>query len=93
MIEEISLSDFVDEFAEEMKVQLQEDQMKWGYEWRKRGIWWGGLHQMDRFFLWVVDKYATQRHTNLDEFPWKKVACEALIGWVRETKKGWEIEE
>jgi hypothetical protein len=75
-----SLVKYVPAFAKEMKAQLISDEKRWGDTWIKRGINFSGQHQSTRFMLWFMDYYDTDQF----HIPWVKVACEAMICWVRE---------
>lgn len=84
----MQLSDFVDEFCEELKEQIEEDQKRWGDTWRHRPI----EGQVDRMMNRFRD-YQDQHNNGNTPMPWTKVAGEALIGWVRDNNPDYFLED
>jgi len=74
------LQEFIDEFAKALKIQLDNDEKRWGDTWRHRSV----EGQVDRVMAGFTN-YADQFNHGNKPFPWLKVAGEALIGYVRET--------
>lgn len=73
------LQDFIDEFCEGLKAQIDEDEQRWGETWRYRTV----EGQMDRMMTGFKD-YQDQHNLGGMPVPWLKIAGEALIGWVRD---------
>ena len=73
------LQDFIDEFCEELKAQIDADEKRWGDTWRYRSV----EGQMDRMMARFKD-YQDQHNLGGLPVPWLKIAGEALIGWVRD---------
>lgn len=71
--------DYIEEFTEALKCQLQLDDTKWGDTWKKRII--GG--QETRIFN-DIQNYRDQFENANKPVPWLKVAGLALIAWIRE---------
>jgi hypothetical protein len=84
----MKLTDYIKEFSEELDVQLREDEERWGDTWRKRPR----EGQVDRMMTRFKD-YQDQYNNAGTDFPWLKVAGEALIGWVRDNIDDWEVKE
>ncbi len=76
---EKTLADFVEEFAERLKAQLESDQLRWGDTWRQRPRENQEARGMARF----QDYYDQWKNAGIP-MPWLKIAGEALIAWVRE---------
>lgn len=77
--ENMELEEYIDEFVEELRVQLYEDGKRWGDTWKRRPR----KGQVDRAIVRFID-YQDQYNFGERSFPWLKVAGEALIGWVRD---------
>lgn len=76
-------TDFLNEFTEALRQQLEEDHERWADTWLERGLVWKGVTQEERFAAWVEDGIA-EHFVDGEPLPWLKFAGEALIGWVRE---------
>ena len=75
------LQDFISEFCEELIIQIDADEKRWGDTWRHRPI----EGQVDRMMARFKDYQDQHNYTVLNvPMPWLKIAGEALIGWVRE---------
>ncbi len=79
MPEEIRLTDYVDEFADALRAQLEADEKRWGDTWRHRPR----KGQEARMFVRFRD-YFEQYIRGGVELPLLKIAGEVLICWVRE---------
>jgi len=73
------LIEYFDEFTEELRKQIIEDNKRWGNTWIERGK----AGQEMRFYDWVSDKLENHYLEGLP-FPWLKIAGEAMIGYIRE---------
>lgn len=76
------LQDYLPEFAEALKNQLDEDEKHWGDTWQGRDISGQELRTEARF----IDYFAQFKNARVP-VPWLKIACGALICWVRERVK------
>ena len=77
------LPEYFSEFANDLEIQIIEDNKRWGNTWVERGLVWNGKSQEQRFFEWVIEKYLQYAHNN-KPFPWLKIAGEAMVGYIRE---------
>ena len=84
----MNLTDFVKEFSELLETQLREDEKRWGDTWRRRSK----KGQVDRMMARFGDYHDQFSYGYTKEFPWLKLAGEALIGWVRDNIDDWELE-
>ena len=71
-----------------MKKQLESDEKRWGDTWRRR-VRQGHEARIEANF----NNYFDQYRNGGNPVPWLKIACLALIAWIRETQEGWAIEE
>lgn len=58
--------------------QLKSDYLRWGDEWKKRGLRYKGQNQEERFFD-KIEEYMNDFHKNGTEMPWTKIIGEAHI--------------
>lgn len=77
---DVCLEGYVDEFSGLMKAQLASDRERWGDTWRHRTR----EDQERRVFGRIGDYFDQWAHGN-KPMPWLKIACLALIAWVRIT--------
>ena len=88
MLEEstMRLMEYLAPFVIALTDQLEQDQERWGNEWKKRPIepTDGYLHQNIRISARIGDYYREWKDDDTP-IPWLKVAGLAFIGWVRET--------
>jgi hypothetical protein len=83
------LTDYLPEFVDALKTQLDADQERWGDTWKKRGLLYEGRSQEQRFFTWLSN-IRDQHEEAGTPVPWLKVAGEALICWVRQEENSEE---
>ena len=81
------LTDYLPEFMDALRAQLDKDQERWGDTWKKRSI----IGQDDRVFSMFMDYYDQYKNANT-EIPYLKIAGEALICWVRKLELEKQIE-
>lgn len=74
-----NLIDYLPEFTEAMREQIAYDEVRWGNTWQQRPIEGQELRIKARY-----DDYFDQFKNAGNPVPWLKIACEALIAWVRE---------
>jgi hypothetical protein len=74
--------DYLPEFIEALKAQLEDDQKRWGDTWKQRPI----EGQEDRIFEHIASYWDQYRNANVP-VPWLKVAGLALIAWIRESER------
>lgn len=71
--------DYWSVFADNLHNQLQEDEKRWGDEWRNRSR----TGQESRIFARLFEYYFDHQQNN-KPIPWLKVAGLAMIAWIRE---------
>ena len=71
--------DFLDEFIDVIKENLDHGEIKWGDTWLHRTI--GGQEQ--RIQQYINDQFDRFHYTGRP-VQWEAIAGEALIGWIRE---------
>ena len=71
--------DYLDEFVEALKQELEEAEERWGNTWLARDK----DNQVDRIFE-RHDEYSDWLDGDSD-FPWLSVAGNAMIAWIRNT--------
>lgn len=76
------LTDYLPEFGEALKGQLEKDALRWGDTWKQRLI----VGQEERTFN-NFHNYEDQFKNANVPVNWLKVAGEALICWVREQEQ------
>ena len=76
------LIDYLPEFTEALKQQLEQDEKRWGETWKYRSI----EGQEERTFS-VFHNYEDQFNNANIPVNWLKVAGNALICWVREQEQ------
>ena len=81
------LPEYWKEFSDVVYEQLLNDYERWGDTWKQRGLIWSGQNQETRFKNWLEEKYDQWDENNVP-FPWKKIAGEACIGYIREEYLG-----
>ena len=74
--------DYMPEFVEALKAQLESDQKRWGNTWK------GRLRekQETRIFAHFDDYFDKWKNAGVS-IPWLKVAGLAMIAWIREQEK------
>jgi len=78
-LNDVLVADFIEEFAQALREQLQKDYERWGDTWRRRSR--DGQEQ--RAFARFED-YLDQFNNAGVPMPWLKITGEALIAWIRE---------
>ena len=78
-----ALPEYLPEFIDELRTQINSDNERWGDTWKERGLIWNNLTQEERFYSWMEEKYIAYKYDD-KPFPWLKVAGEAFIGLIRE---------
>lgn len=73
------LKDYLPQFFESIKVQLELDDARWGDTWKRRSRDGQELRVKARF-----DDYFDQFQNAGIPVPWMKIVGEALIAWVRD---------
>lgn len=73
------LIEYVPDFVDDLKGQLEKDNVRWGNTWQQRPREGQELRVKARF-----DDYFDQFVNAGMPVPWLKIAGEALIAWVRE---------
>lgn len=73
------LIDYLPEFFEAVKAQLEKDELRWGDTWRKRPF--EGHEQRTKA---CFDNYFDQFNATGVPVPWEKVVGNAFISWVQE---------
>ena len=95
----MKLLDYYLSFVETLRKQLEEDDKRWGDEWKKRPIKAGPsnplisisltqahwAHQNDRIYSRIKEYYDDWETGETETMPWLKIAGLAFIAWVRET--------
>ena len=84
-LKDIKLIDELRETAEDMEIQLFEDEKKWGDTWKERGLVHKGMNQETRFFYKMQDYYEGFVKEGVP-MPWAKILNEAHICLVIEKK-------
>ena len=77
-----TLLDYLPDFADALREQLERDQARWGDTWKLRPREGQELRGFARFH-----DYEDQFINGGKPIPWLKVAGEALIAWVREQEE------
>ncbi|MHC4748331.1 MAG: hypothetical protein ACYTFW_00510 [Planctomycetota bacterium] len=71
--------DFLDEFSEALKEQLESDELRWGDTWRQR------YKEGQEARIWEhIQTYFDQYRNAQVPIPWLKIAGLAMIAWIRE---------
>jgi hypothetical protein len=78
-MEQIKVTDFMEEFVEALTKQLESDYERWGDTWLERTK----LGQEHRVYE-VFDKYFDEWDEKGTPIPWLKVVGNAMIAWIRE---------
>lgn len=73
------LVEYIPEFTEALKAQIEADDKRWGDTWKTRPV----EGQEDRAFARFQDYYDQFKNAGTP-IPWLKIVGEALIAWVRE---------
>jgi len=76
------VEDYLPEFIEALKKQLQDDEKRWGDTWQKRPI--EGQEERTRA---TFNNYFDMFENGKTPIPWLKVAGNALICWIREYER------
>lgn len=84
-LKDVSLIDEIRETAEDLEIQLLEDEKKYGDTWKERGLTWKGMSQETRFFYKMQDYFGDYMNDGVP-MPWTKILGEAHICLVREKK-------
>ena len=71
--------DFLPEFIDCLKEQLESDDKRWGDTWRQRNVG----EQEERIAHHIRDYFDQYRHAGRP-VPWLKIAGLALIAWIRD---------
>jgi len=71
--------DYLQEFSDALKQQLEQDQKRWGDTWLQR-IPEGQETRIEEHIKTYFDQYRNAQQP----VPWMKIAGLALIAWVRE---------
>jgi len=71
--------DFMSEFTEALRVQLEDDERRWGNTWQHREIG----NQEERIYN-EYRAYYDQWKFGGNDIPWLKIAGLAMIAWIRE---------
>jgi hypothetical protein len=71
--------DFLPQFTQALKEQLENDEKVWGNTWQHRDIG----NQNERIYAKFQD-YHDQWENGNNSIPWLKIAGLALIAWIRE---------
>ena len=74
----MKVTDFMPEFTQALRAQLEEDDRRWGDTWLERSR----SGQEARAFA-VFDRYWVEYVYENRPIPWLKIAGEALIAWIR----------
>lgn len=75
----MKLAEYLPEFFEAVRKQIEADEKRWGDTWKKRPALGQEQRAFDRF-----GDYKDQFDNAGTPIPWMKVVGEALIAWVRE---------
>ena len=80
-----TLLDFLPEFEDSLKEQLEKDQLRWGDTWKHRPVeeneeW---QHQNERAYQRFIDYYDQWKYADTP-IPWLKIAGECVIAYTRE---------
>lgn len=75
----MKLVDFLPEFTEALKEQIEADEKRWGDTWLKRTRK-GQEGRIENDYKDYFDRYY---HANIP-IPWLKVVGNAMIAWIRE---------
>lgn len=81
----MKLMDYFLDFVQALRLQLDDDQVRWGDEWKNRPIEptekWN--HQNQRNFN-RIREYYMDWYANDIPIPWLKICGNCFIAWVRE---------
>lgn len=84
-LKDVNLIDELRETAEDVEIQLTEDEKRYGDTWKERGLVYNKQSQEERFFNKMLE-YAMDYRENGTPVNWDKVIGEAHICKVREKK-------
>jgi hypothetical protein len=79
MKETIRTLDFLDEFVEAVRADLERGEKKWGDTWLNRPR----EGQVQRIRQYLLDHFDRFEHAG-QPVKWESIAGEALIGWIRD---------
>lgn len=74
-----NLMDYFEEFVKELRIQLEEDDKRWGDSWKNRTAE-GQVYRIKQRFQDYWDQYENGN----EDIPWLKIAGNAYIAWLRE---------
>jgi len=81
----VKLIDEIRETAEDLEIQLWEDEKRYGDTWKERGLVYKGMNQETRFFYKMQDYYEDFVNNGVP-MPWDKILGETHICKVRAKK-------
>lgn len=84
-LKNVNLIDEIRETAEDLEIQLWEDEKRYGDTWKERGLVWNGMNQETRFFSKIQGYFEDFQNEGVP-VPWTKILGEAHICLVREKK-------
>jgi len=84
-LKDVNLIDEIRQTAEDLEIQLWEDEKRYGDTWKERGLVWKGMNQETRFF-YKMQEYFEDFSKEGVPMPWTKILGEAHICLVRERK-------
>jgi hypothetical protein len=84
-LKDVNLIDEIRRTAEDLEIQLWEDEKRYGDTWKERGLVWKGMNQETRFF-YKMQEYFEDFVQQGVPMPWTKILGEAHICLVRERK-------
>ena len=82
-------------FMKALNDQLEQDQERWGDEWKKRPIEHNDEWRHQNIRVWErIEDYFMEWIDNGTPVPWLKICGNAFIAWVREyDPEGYMLEE
>ena len=84
-LKDVNLIDEIRRTAEDLEIQLWEDEKRYGDTWKERGLVWKGMNQETRFFYKMQEYFEDFVQQDVP-MPWTKILGEAHICLVRERK-------
>lgn len=84
-LKDVNLIDEIRQTAEDLEIQLWDDEKRYGDTWKERGLVYNGMNQETRFFYKMQDYFQDFMNEGTP-MPWSKILGEAHICLVRERK-------